>query len=140
MADGPDKRAFDVVTTPIGASGPEFQDVARKVAATDTLDGFLRDLRKRYPDGSAPDSKAMTKAPDKDTAKEPGKNAPVVGKPPVPAKPDVTSAAAPPEKAAMNMPAGASALPPKAPKGTPLTPDRNPTGSIRAVMPRPVPR
>jgi len=130
MADGPDKRAFDVVTTPIGASGPEFQDVARKVAATDTLEGFLRDLRARYPDGSAPDKGAGKK--------ERGKNEPAAGMPPVPAKPDVTSAAPQPEKAAMKMPAGASALPPKAPKGTPLTPDRNPTGSIRAVLPRPV--
>ena len=54
MADGPDRRAFDVVTAPIGTSGQEFQTIARKVAATDTLDGFLRDLRARYPDGSAP--------------------------------------------------------------------------------------
>jgi hypothetical protein len=61
MADGPDKRAFDVVTAPIGTSGAEFQSIARKVAATDTLDAFLRDLRTRYPDGSTPAGKAPAK-------------------------------------------------------------------------------
>ena len=53
FADGPDRRAFDVVTAPIGTSGAEFQDIAKKVASVDTLDAFLRDLRARYPEASA---------------------------------------------------------------------------------------
>ena len=50
FADGPDRRAFNVVTAPIGTNGVEFQDIAKKVASIDTLDGFLRDLRTRYPE------------------------------------------------------------------------------------------
>jgi tetratricopeptide (TPR) repeat protein len=50
MADGPDRRAFEVVTAPTGTSSAEFRDVATSVAAVDTLDGFLRDMRARFPD------------------------------------------------------------------------------------------
>ena len=50
MADSPDRHAFDVVSAPIGTSGAEFQDIAKTVAGVDTLDGFLRDMRARYPD------------------------------------------------------------------------------------------
>ena len=53
FADGADRRAFEVVTAPIGASGTEFQDIAKKVASVDTLDAFLRDLSARYPEASA---------------------------------------------------------------------------------------
>jgi hypothetical protein len=54
MADSPDKRAFDVVTTPFNANAPEFGEVARKVATADTLDGFLRDIRAKFPETTAP--------------------------------------------------------------------------------------
>ena len=37
MAQGPDGRAFDVVTGGLGASSPEFREVARFVASGDTL-------------------------------------------------------------------------------------------------------
>src|ERR1019366_4377165 len=53
-ADGPDRRAFDVVSAPIGTSGGEFQDVAKRVANVDTLDTFMRDMRARYPDAGLP--------------------------------------------------------------------------------------
>ncbi|HUL88547.1 MAG TPA: tetratricopeptide repeat protein [Pseudolabrys sp.] len=53
FADGPDRRAFNVVTAPTGPNGVEFQDIAKKVASVDTLDAFLRDLRTRYPDAAA---------------------------------------------------------------------------------------
>jgi hypothetical protein len=49
MGDGPDRRAFDILTTPAGASDAEFGDVARALRAADTLEAFLRDLRARYP-------------------------------------------------------------------------------------------
>jgi hypothetical protein len=48
MAEGPDARAFEVVSSPIGTSGAEFQDVARRVGTVDTLSAFLRDIRARY--------------------------------------------------------------------------------------------
>ena len=50
MAEGPDGRAFDVVTGGLGANSPEFREVARIVASGDTLSGFLRDLKARYPE------------------------------------------------------------------------------------------
>ncbi|MDO9412215.1 MAG: tetratricopeptide repeat protein [Pseudolabrys sp.] len=80
FADGPERRAFDVVSTPIGTAGPEFQDIANKLASTSTLDAFLRDLRTRYPEAPIPvaeppkaeapkapvaAAKPLAKAPDK---------------------------------------------------------------------------
>jgi tetratricopeptide (TPR) repeat protein len=53
MAEGPDKRAFDVVSAPLGTVAPEFSSIAKTVAAVDTLDGFLREMRARYPDTGA---------------------------------------------------------------------------------------
>jgi tetratricopeptide (TPR) repeat protein len=53
MAEGPDRRAFDVVSAPVGTSGDEFRDVARMIAAVDTLEGFLREMRARYPESAA---------------------------------------------------------------------------------------
>jgi len=66
MGDGPDRRAFDVVTAPAGASESEFGDVARAVRAADTLENFLRDLRARYPDlGTLPASRQRAPANDR---------------------------------------------------------------------------
>jgi hypothetical protein len=50
MAQGPDGRAFDVVTGGLGVSSPEFREVARLVASGDTLSAFLRELKARYPE------------------------------------------------------------------------------------------
>src|SRR6478735_1882516 len=110
FADGPDRRAFNVVTAPVGTNGVEFQDIAKKVAGIDTLDGFLRDLRTRYPDSNA---------------LSPG------GAPGQGATDSSTPAA--PEKSASSGPApdgGTSPLPPKAPLGQSSKPDKEPTGSI----------
>lgn len=53
MASGPDRRAFEIVTGGLSPNSPEFRAVARVAAAVDTLDGFLRDMRTRYPDMNA---------------------------------------------------------------------------------------
>jgi thioredoxin-like negative regulator of GroEL len=56
MGDGPDRRAFDVVTAPVGpdaTEATEFREVARAIASPDTLAAFLRDLRARFPDAAA---------------------------------------------------------------------------------------
>ncbi len=53
MNESADKRSFEVITAPIGTSGAEFRDIARSIAAVDTLGGFLRDLRTRYPETGA---------------------------------------------------------------------------------------
>ena len=50
MMEGPDRRAFEVATSPLVAMGAEFRDVVRQIASIDTLDGFLRELRARYPE------------------------------------------------------------------------------------------
>lgn len=118
FADGPDRRAFDVVTAPIGTNGIEFQDIAKKVASVDTLDAFLRDLRTRYPDaaavspGGAAGEGASTTAPP-DNAKAPVANA---------AMPDRAGKAGPATSGA-----GSSPSPPK-PAAAPS--DKEPTGSI----------
>ncbi|MGB8037186.1 MAG: tetratricopeptide repeat protein [Pseudolabrys sp.] len=106
FADGPDRRAFDVVTAPIGTNGVEFQDVAKKIASVDTLDTFLRDLRARYPETSAVSPAEAT-----------GEGASLV--------PDKSNA---PLANATTGP-GSSPMPPK-PAAAPLKPDKEPTGSI----------
>lgn len=66
MADGPDRKAFDLVTSGIGANSPEFRNVARIVASGDTLTGFLRDLKARYPEmqGSLSEGGPQASAPE----------------------------------------------------------------------------
>ncbi|HET7678988.1 MAG TPA: tetratricopeptide repeat protein [Xanthobacteraceae bacterium] len=64
MADGADRRAFDVITASTGDNSAEFREVARSVAAVDTLDAFLRALRTRFPDAGAA-SGAATGEPGK---------------------------------------------------------------------------
>jgi tetratricopeptide (TPR) repeat protein len=50
MSDGPDRRAFEVVTTPLRAASAEFDGIAKQAVATSTLDAFLRELRARDPE------------------------------------------------------------------------------------------
>jgi tetratricopeptide (TPR) repeat protein len=63
MAEGSDRRAFEVVTTPFNISAPEFGEVARKVSTADTLDGFLRDIRSKFPETAPPSASPATSAP-----------------------------------------------------------------------------
>ncbi|MFI4971387.1 MAG: hypothetical protein ACHP7H_01795 [Hyphomicrobiales bacterium] len=119
MVDTPDRRAFDVVTAPVGSGNAEFQDVAKKIAGVDSLESFLGDMRTRYPDSAALPQAAADKA------------APPAAAPAKPQGP--TSKAVAPDKAAVNAPgsdAAASPLPPQAPSAAPRKPDPSPTGSI----------
>ena len=130
MAGGPDARAFDVVSAPVGASGPEFQDVAKRLASIDTLQEFLRDIRKRYPDAAPV---ALKRA---ETTAAPKSAAPKSAAP-KPAKPEAAAPRAGVDQSAMN--ASSSPLPAKVPAGVPLRPDMTPTGSITKLpKPRPV--
>jgi tetratricopeptide (TPR) repeat protein len=52
MAQTPDARAFQIVSAPLGTSGNEFGEIAHAAASVDTLEGFLRDMKARYPDAS----------------------------------------------------------------------------------------
>jgi tetratricopeptide (TPR) repeat protein len=49
MMESADRRSFEIVTQPLGTGGGDFRDVARAIAAVNTLDGFLREMRVRYP-------------------------------------------------------------------------------------------
>jgi tetratricopeptide (TPR) repeat protein len=53
VGDGADKRAFEIVTAPFAASAPEFAEIAKAIAAIDTLDAFLRDIKARFPEANA---------------------------------------------------------------------------------------
>ena len=53
MAETPDARVFEVVSAPLGSSGDQFAVIAHAATSIDTLEGFLRDMKARYPE-SAP--------------------------------------------------------------------------------------
>ncbi len=50
MNEGPDKRAFELITSGLGSSSAAFREVARIVGSMDSLSAFLRDLKARYPE------------------------------------------------------------------------------------------
>jgi hypothetical protein len=47
-----DKIAFDVASKPASGSSAEFAQIAKMAASVDTLDGFLRDMKARFPDAA----------------------------------------------------------------------------------------
>ncbi|MGC2774494.1 MAG: tetratricopeptide repeat protein, partial [Bradyrhizobium sp.] len=57
MTGEADKIAFDVASKPATGSSAEFAQIAKMAASVDTLDGFLRDMKARFPDatGKAPE-------------------------------------------------------------------------------------
>jgi tetratricopeptide (TPR) repeat protein len=84
MMDGPDRKAFEVVSAPIAPASKEFRDVANAVGNASTLEAFLYEMHKRYPEKeiasgpgtSAPETKPAQstppKPPVKPEAKTPG--------------------------------------------------------------------
>src|SRR6201999_721245 len=46
-----DKIAFDTASQPKAANSGDFAAIAKMAAAVDTLDGFLREMKTRFPDG-----------------------------------------------------------------------------------------
>ena len=53
MAQGSDKVAFDTASRPATGSNSEFAAIAKMAASVDTLDGFLREMKTRFPESSA---------------------------------------------------------------------------------------
>jgi tetratricopeptide (TPR) repeat protein len=53
MSGEPDKIAFDTASKPTASNSAEFTEIARMAASVDTLDGFLRDMKARFPDATA---------------------------------------------------------------------------------------
>ena len=92
MADGPDSRAFDVVSSPVGPGSAEFRAVASNVASIDTLESFLRDMREGF--GDLADEKPPPSAVPPQGAVSPAAPASTTGEAPAATTPP--AAAAPP--------------------------------------------
>ena len=54
MANSSDAAAFETVSAPIEVRGTAFRDVAKAIAASDTLDAFIKDFRARHGNASKP--------------------------------------------------------------------------------------
>ena len=52
MSAEPDRSAFEMASKPATANSTGFADIARMAASVDTLDGFLREMRTRFPDAT----------------------------------------------------------------------------------------
>jgi hypothetical protein len=61
MVKTPDAESFVMVTRPVKSQGVSFRDLARDVAATDTLDSFMKQFRARY--DMAPESSKTSANP-----------------------------------------------------------------------------
>jgi tetratricopeptide (TPR) repeat protein len=53
MSGEADRAAFETASKPGGANRGEFEEIAKMAASVDTLDGFLREMRARFPDAAA---------------------------------------------------------------------------------------
>ena len=53
MSGESDKLAFDAASKPNAANSGDFAAIAKMAASVDTLDGFLREMKARFPDGAA---------------------------------------------------------------------------------------
>jgi hypothetical protein len=70
MTDPSDRAAFDLASKPIATTSVDFARIAKMAAGVDTLDGFLRDMKSRFPEKSAkmvapadPDNTGALRAP-----------------------------------------------------------------------------
>ncbi len=53
MSGEADRAAFETANKPAAASSAEFAQIAKMAASVDTLDGFLREMKTRFPDATA---------------------------------------------------------------------------------------
>jgi len=53
MSGDADRIAFETASHPVSANSAEFAAIAKLAASVDTLDGFLREMKTRFPDASA---------------------------------------------------------------------------------------
>jgi tetratricopeptide (TPR) repeat protein len=54
LMSGPaDRAAFETASKPVAAESAEFRQIAKMAASVDTLDGFLREMKARFPDATA---------------------------------------------------------------------------------------
>jgi len=52
MSGDAQRAAFDIASKSVGARSADFAQIAKMAASVDTLDGFLRDMRTRFPDAT----------------------------------------------------------------------------------------
>ena len=123
MSDGPDRHAFEVVTAPIGSTSSEFRAVAGAVANINTLNAFLAEMRKRFPDQPEGTAEQQAAAPQASAPQTQPAQVQMPGADQQVGKADDKAEGKKPE-------AAKAALPDKPPAGTPLKPDKTPTGSI----------
>ena len=53
MSGEADRQAFDMASKPASSSSAEFALIAKMAASVDTLDGFIREMKIRFPDAGA---------------------------------------------------------------------------------------
>jgi len=53
MSGDADRAAFETASKPAASSSAEFAQIAKMAASVDTLEGFLREMRTRFPDATA---------------------------------------------------------------------------------------
>ena len=53
MSGETDRAAFETASKPAAANSAEFVQIAKMAASVDTLDGFLREMKTRFPDATA---------------------------------------------------------------------------------------
>ncbi|MGQ0685353.1 tetratricopeptide repeat protein [Bradyrhizobium sp.] len=53
MSGEADRIAFEIASKPAGGNSAEFAEIAKMAAGVDTLDGFLREMKTRFPDMTA---------------------------------------------------------------------------------------
>ena len=53
MSGEADRFAFETVSKPGAVSSAEFAQIAKMAASVDTLEGFLREMKTRFPDATA---------------------------------------------------------------------------------------
>ena len=53
MTGEADRLAFDTASKPAASNSAEFSEIARMAASVDTLDGFIREMKIRFPDATA---------------------------------------------------------------------------------------
>ena len=61
MSGDTDRMAFDLASKPAAASSAEFAAIAKMAAGVDTLDGFIREMKIRFPDATARVPQEMVK-------------------------------------------------------------------------------
>jgi hypothetical protein len=53
MSGTADRQAFEIAGKPASANSAEFAAIAKMAASVDTLDGFIREMKTRFPDATA---------------------------------------------------------------------------------------